>query len=70
MIHDMSHNTSPALIVCICILYVYVYSYVYVYCQNSRFKARNYVDLYCESDWDYVNDEKGCSMRAGSLSTR
>jgi hypothetical protein len=26
-------------------------------CQNSGFKARNYVDLYCESDWDYVNDE-------------
>jgi hypothetical protein len=27
------------------------------WCQNSRFKARNYVDLYCESDWDYVNDD-------------
>jgi hypothetical protein len=26
-------------------------------CQNSGFKARNYVDLYCESDWDYVNDD-------------
>jgi hypothetical protein len=27
------------------------------FCQNSGFKARNYVDLYCESDWDYVNDD-------------
>jgi hypothetical protein len=27
------------------------------FCQNSGFKARNYVELYCESDWDYVNDE-------------
>ena len=26
-------------------------------CQNSGFKAMNYVDLYCESDWDHVNDE-------------
>jgi hypothetical protein len=26
-------------------------------CQNSGFKARNYVDLYCESDWDYVNED-------------
>ena len=26
-------------------------------CQNSGFKTRNYVDLYCESDSDYVNCE-------------
>jgi hypothetical protein len=31
--------------------------YAPVLCQNSGFKARNYVDLYCESDWDYVNDD-------------
>jgi hypothetical protein len=28
-----------------------------IHCQNSGFKTRNYVDLYCESDWDYANDE-------------
>ena len=28
-------------------------------CQNYGFMARIFVDLYCESDWDYVNDEGG-----------